>query len=116
MSADIMTMDETKDFCAGARSRVFYVLEGMDLSLIFNAMQTDQVWINMVKSKTGIIVDAEGFSPIISIGNMDIDSNDLLTPLTETQGVSLINPLTYGGGPIGPPLFYRQISQKTLKC
>jgi len=38
MSADIMTMDETKDFCAGARARVFYGLEGMDLSLIFNAM------------------------------------------------------------------------------
>ncbi len=27
-----------------------------------------------------------------------------------------INPLTYGGRPIGPPLFQRQISKKTLKC
>ena len=115
MSADIMTMDETKDFCAGARARVFYVLEGMDLSLIFNAMQTDQVWINMVKSKTGIIIDAEGFSPIISTKGTDIDSNDLLTPLTETQAVSL----TRTPGEKKKPFKYERVektSKRTALC
>jgi hypothetical protein len=30
------------------------------------------------------------------------------------NGTSTLLPM--GGGPIGPPLFQRQISQKTLKC
>jgi prenyltransferase beta subunit len=44
-----MTLDEAETFCALARAKLLYDLEGMDVNTIMNFMITDDIWVNLYK-------------------------------------------------------------------